>query len=142
MRIRVPVPVPEYELSSGWRTVWIADPEGNTVEISQGFIDEDRPPPMRGLASVVVRPRAASPEKPIKPDANSHRDSIMQSMTDFVIITPLEEEREAMLAHLGRPNRLPPANDDIPKLTLHCMAKLIKTQLLLPRLGDRDVNWR
>ena len=113
MRIRVPVPVPEYELSSGWRTVWIADPEGNTVEISQGFIDEDRPPPMRGLASVVVRPRAASPEKPIKPDANSHRDSIMQSMTDFVIITPLEEEREAMLAHLGRPNRLPPANDDI-----------------------------
>ena len=37
----------------------------------------------------------------------------MQSMTDFVIITPLEEEREAMLAHLGKPNRLPPANDDI-----------------------------
>ncbi|HEX5865564.1 MAG TPA: tetratricopeptide repeat-containing protein [Casimicrobiaceae bacterium] len=34
-------------------------------------------------------------------------------MTDFVIITPLEEEREAMLAHLGKPNRLPPANDDI-----------------------------
>ena len=37
----------------------------------------------------------------------------MQSMTDFVVITPLEEEREAMLAHLGRPNRLPPTNDDI-----------------------------
>jgi nucleoside phosphorylase len=34
-------------------------------------------------------------------------------MIDFVIITPLEEEREAMLAHLGKPNRLPPANDDI-----------------------------
>ena len=34
-------------------------------------------------------------------------------MFDFVIITPLEEEREAMLAHLGKPNRLPPANDDI-----------------------------
>ena len=37
----------------------------------------------------------------------------MHSMIDFVIITPLEEEREAMLAHLGKPNRLPPANDDI-----------------------------
>jgi glyoxylase I family protein len=24
----------------GWRTVWIADPEGNIVEISQGFVDE------------------------------------------------------------------------------------------------------
>jgi glyoxylase I family protein len=28
----------------GWRTVWIADPDGNIVEISQGFVDEDRPP--------------------------------------------------------------------------------------------------
>jgi len=37
----------------------------------------------------------------------------MQSMVDFVIITPLEEEREAVLAHLGKPNRLPPTNDDI-----------------------------
>ncbi len=24
----------------GWRTVWITDPEGNVVEISQGFVDE------------------------------------------------------------------------------------------------------
>jgi len=24
----------------GWRTVWVADPEGNIVEISQGFVDE------------------------------------------------------------------------------------------------------
>jgi glyoxylase I family protein len=24
----------------GWRTVWISDPEGNIVEISQGFVDE------------------------------------------------------------------------------------------------------
>lgn len=23
----------------GWRTVWIADPDGNIVEISQGFVD-------------------------------------------------------------------------------------------------------
>jgi len=28
----------------GWRTVWIADPDGNIVEISQGFVDEDDPP--------------------------------------------------------------------------------------------------
>lgn len=24
----------------GWRTVWVADPEGNIVEISQGFTDD------------------------------------------------------------------------------------------------------
>jgi glyoxylase I family protein len=28
----------------GWRTVWVADPDGNIVEISQGFVDEDQPP--------------------------------------------------------------------------------------------------
>ncbi len=28
----------------GWRTVWIADPEGNIVEISQGFVDQENPP--------------------------------------------------------------------------------------------------
>lgn len=30
----------------GWRTVWIADPEGNIVEISQGFTDQENPPPL------------------------------------------------------------------------------------------------
>jgi glyoxylase I family protein len=30
----------------GWRTVWIADPDGNIVEISQGFMDEDNPSPL------------------------------------------------------------------------------------------------
>ena len=30
----------------GWRTVWIADPEGNIVEISQGYKDQDSPPPL------------------------------------------------------------------------------------------------
>jgi glyoxylase I family protein len=25
---------------SGWRTVWVKDPDGNIVEISQGFVDE------------------------------------------------------------------------------------------------------
>jgi glyoxylase I family protein len=28
----------------GWRTVWVADPDGNIVEISQGFVDETDPP--------------------------------------------------------------------------------------------------
>lgn len=31
---------------SGWRTVWVADPEGNIVEISQGYTDQDNPPPL------------------------------------------------------------------------------------------------
>ncbi len=30
----------------GWRTVWISDPEGNIVEISQGYTDQDNPPPL------------------------------------------------------------------------------------------------
>jgi glyoxylase I family protein len=33
-------------LIPGWATVWIADPQGNIVEISQGVVDEDNPPPM------------------------------------------------------------------------------------------------
>ncbi|BAZ47613.1 glyoxalase/bleomycin resistance protein/dioxygenase [Nostoc sp. NIES-4103] len=28
----------------GWRTAWIADPDGNIVEISQGFVDQENPP--------------------------------------------------------------------------------------------------
>jgi glyoxylase I family protein len=28
----------------GWRTAWVADPEGNIVEISQGYVDEEHPP--------------------------------------------------------------------------------------------------
>jgi glyoxylase I family protein len=30
----------------GWRTVWIADPDSRIVEISQGFVDENNPPPL------------------------------------------------------------------------------------------------
>jgi glyoxylase I family protein len=30
----------------GWRTVWVTDPEGNIVEISQGYTDQDNPPPL------------------------------------------------------------------------------------------------
>ncbi|MDP9313441.1 MAG: VOC family protein [Chloroflexota bacterium] len=28
----------------GWRTVWVADPDGNIVEISQGYADQASPP--------------------------------------------------------------------------------------------------
>lgn len=28
----------------GWRTVWVSDPDGNIVEISQGYTDQDNPP--------------------------------------------------------------------------------------------------
>ena len=31
----------------GWRTVWVSDPEGNIVEISQGYVDQDNPPQLR-----------------------------------------------------------------------------------------------
>jgi glyoxylase I family protein len=28
----------------GWRAVWVADPEGNILEISQGYVDQSSPP--------------------------------------------------------------------------------------------------
>jgi glyoxylase I family protein len=31
----------------GWRTVWISDPDGRIIEISQGFTDQPAPPPLR-----------------------------------------------------------------------------------------------
>ena len=31
---------------SGWRTVWVSDPEGNILEISQGYVDQPEPPPL------------------------------------------------------------------------------------------------
>ncbi len=30
----------------GWRTAWVADPEGNVVEITQGYADQENPPPL------------------------------------------------------------------------------------------------
>ena len=27
----------------GWKTVWVRDPDGNVVEISQGFVDQTNP---------------------------------------------------------------------------------------------------
>ena len=32
------------EVIPGWRTAWVADPEGNIVEISQGYVDQADPP--------------------------------------------------------------------------------------------------
>jgi glyoxylase I family protein len=29
----------------GWRSAWVADPEGNIIEISQGYVDQENPPP-------------------------------------------------------------------------------------------------
>lgn len=31
----------------GWKTVWIADPEGNIIEISQGYTDAPGTPPLQ-----------------------------------------------------------------------------------------------
>jgi glyoxylase I family protein len=28
----------------GWKTAWVRDPDGNIVEISQGFVDQKNPP--------------------------------------------------------------------------------------------------
>ncbi|MGE3315075.1 MAG: VOC family protein [Planctomycetaceae bacterium] len=39
----------------GWKTVWVRDPDGNIVEISQGFVDQINPPAaelQESLASV------------------------------------------------------------------------------------------
>jgi glyoxylase I family protein len=32
----------------GWRGVWVADPEGNIIELAQGYVDETNPPPLAG----------------------------------------------------------------------------------------------
>ncbi len=37
-------PVNFDDVIRGWRTAWLADPEGNIVEISQGYIDQEHPP--------------------------------------------------------------------------------------------------
>lgn len=31
----------------GWKTVWVADPEGNIIEISQGYTDAPGTPPLQ-----------------------------------------------------------------------------------------------
>jgi glyoxylase I family protein len=31
----------------GWKSAWVRDPEGNIIEISQGFVDQKNPPAAR-----------------------------------------------------------------------------------------------
>ena len=35
----------------GWRTVWVSDPDGNIVEISQGYTDQENPPQLPAEAA-------------------------------------------------------------------------------------------
>ena len=58
------------------------------------------------------RRRNPQPRLAVKSD-KPEGTSIMQLPVDFVIITPLEEEREAVLVHFGNPKRLPPTHEDI-----------------------------
>jgi glyoxylase I family protein len=30
----------------GMRVAWVADPEGNILELNQGYVDEENPPPL------------------------------------------------------------------------------------------------
>ena len=39
-------PVDFTDFIVGWRTAWVSDPAGNIVEITQGYVDEDNPPPL------------------------------------------------------------------------------------------------
>lgn len=36
----------------GWRSVWVLDPDGNVVEISQGYVDQDNPPQLEESGSL------------------------------------------------------------------------------------------
>jgi len=31
---------------SGWRSAWLRDPDGNLVQITQGYSDQENPPPL------------------------------------------------------------------------------------------------
>lgn len=39
-------PVDMSQFIPGMRVAWIADPEGNIIELNQGYVDEDNPPPL------------------------------------------------------------------------------------------------
>ena len=38
----------------GWRAVWVKDPDGNILEISQNYVDQVDPPPLEQEGFVVV----------------------------------------------------------------------------------------
>jgi len=39
------------ELIPGMKVAWLADPEGNIIELNQGYMDESNPPGLRGKLS-------------------------------------------------------------------------------------------
>jgi glyoxylase I family protein len=41
-------PIDFGEFVPGMRTAWVSDPEGNIVELNQGYVDERDPPPLDG----------------------------------------------------------------------------------------------
>lgn len=43
------------ELIPGWRGVWITDPNGNVIELSQGYRDQVNPPPLKTVLSEVMQ---------------------------------------------------------------------------------------
>jgi glyoxylase I family protein len=44
----------------GWRTVWVADPGGNIIEISQGYVDQKNPPTLSEDEKDLKRHKAAT----------------------------------------------------------------------------------
>ena len=51
-----------------------------------------------------------------RPEANAAQEMVEPPPVDVVLITPLEEERNAVLAKLDGHRRLPPTADDIQSL--------------------------
>ncbi len=39
-------PIDFSEFIKGERTAWVADPEGNIIELNHGYIDQEKPPPL------------------------------------------------------------------------------------------------
>jgi glyoxylase I family protein len=39
-------PVDMKQYIPGMRVAWVADPEGNILELNQGYVDQDNPPPL------------------------------------------------------------------------------------------------
>ena len=39
-------PIDFSEFIKGERTAWVADPEGNIIELNHGYVDQDDPPPL------------------------------------------------------------------------------------------------
>jgi hypothetical protein len=48
----------------GMRVAWVADPEGNIVELNQGYVDEDDPPPLPEADDPAAKPRPMAERRP------------------------------------------------------------------------------